>query len=499
MINNGGKTMKKYVNMLRGLIAFFLLSFIPLILLTFYNHPSADDYSYGKFTYHVWNSTHSLSEVLKSAVDTSIFFWNNCDGLYSSAFLMALQPGIFGEKYYALTAFITMGCLILSNLFFAKMVLVNILKLSRIESIYGALLSAFMMIQWMPSGVQGIYWYDGSMNYTCFFSVLMLTVSMSIYAIQTQNKVGMVMWGVITSLLAFILAGGNHVTAFAGILYLFGVVVYLIINKRKHIFFLGILPFLAIMSGFLFNVLSPGTRARQAAFTERFGVVKTIIYASFTGCQYMDKWFGITTLICIGLMLPVFFNIILRLHERGFQFHYPLLVLVLSVGFTCALFCPPYYAMGVKGEGRLINVIYFTYTALLLFNTMYILGWLKVRCNFQIPKRIKYLRGIETYIPICLCVALLCTGMLDSNGYKAVKDISSGDAETWSRENYERVEFLTNTEYDDVFVMPFTVYPELLYFDDITYNINDWRNCAMAYYYDLNTVQKGEWTGQAIW
>lgn len=488
---------KKYFNILKIIILFILMSFVPLILLSFFNHPSADDYSYGKFTYHVWNSTHSFIAVIKSAVETSRHFWNNCDGLYASAFLMALQPGIFGEKYYVLTSFITMGSLIGANLFFVKIVLNKILNLSKVEGVYCALLSSFMMIQWMPSGVQGIYWYDGSMNYTCFFSLLMLTVSMSIYSMQAQNKVEMVMRGIITSLLSVILAGGNHVTAFAGILYLFGNIVYLIINKRKHIFFSGILPFIAIISGFFFNVLSPGTRARQTAFTERFGVIKTIIYASVKGCQYINEWFGFDTLICIGLLLPVIFRIIFLLQERGFRFRYPILVLILSVGFTCALFCPPYYAMGVEGQGRLINVIYFTYIALLLFNTMYILGWFKVQYNIQILEIINHIRGI--YMPICICIVALCIGMLDSNGYKAVKDLTSGDAQTWSRENYERVAFLKETEFDDVFVTPFSAYPDLLYFDDITYDINDWRNCAMAYYYDLNTVQKGEWTGQAIW
>lgn len=491
------KMNKKYSNALKIIILFILMSFLPLVLLSFFNHPSADDYSYGKFTYHVWNSTHSFVAVLKSAVETSAHFWNSCDGLYASAFLMALQPGIFGEKYYTLTAFITMGSLIGANLFFAKMVLNKILNLSKIESVYCALLSSFMMIQWMPSGVQGIYWYDGSMNYTCFFSLLVLTISMSIYSMQAQNKNEMKIRGIVTSLMSIILVGGNHVTAFAGILYLFGNIVYSFIYKRKHIFWGGILPFIASISGFLFNILSPGTQARQTAFTEHFGVIKTIIYASVKGCQYINKWFGLDTLICIGLLLPIILRIIFLMQERGVQFRYPILVLILSVGFTCALFCPPYYAMGVEGQGRLINVIYFTYIALLLFNVMYILGWLKVQFNIQIVETIKHIRGI--YMPICICIVALCVGMLDSNAYKAVKDLTSGDAQTWSRENYERVAFLKETEFDDVFVTPFSAYPDLLYFDDITYDINDWRNCAMAYYYDLNTVQKGEWTGQAVW
>ena len=34
--------------------------------------------------------------------------------------------------------------------------------------------------------------------------------------------------------------------------------------------------------------------------------------------------------------------------ETGFQFRYPLLVFVLSVGFFCAAFCPTFYALGVE-------------------------------------------------------------------------------------------------------------------------------------------------------
>lgn len=490
---------KKYFIVLKTISVFFLLSFLPLVVLSFYNHPSADDYSYGKFTYHVWNSTHSFLAVVKSAVETAAFFWNNCDGLYASSFFMSLQPGIFGEKYYALTAFITLGSLIGSNLFFAKMVLNKILKLSATESVYCALLSSFMMIQWMPSGVQGIYWYDGSMNYTCFFAIFMLTISMSIYSMQAEKKNVMVICGVVTSLLSVALVGGNHVTAFAGLLYLFGVIIYQFVSGRKISFFTGILPFMAAISGFLFNVLSPGTAARQTAFTERFGVIKTIVYASFKGCQYINEWLGLNTLICIGLLLPVIFRVILLLQDRGFQFRYPVLVMILSLGFVCALFCPPYYAMGNEGQGRLINVIYFTYTGLLLFNVMYILGWIKVRCNIQISGKIKHIEGFGTCISVGLCIAVLCFGVLESNGYKAVMDIASGDAETWSKENYERVAFLKETELEDVFVTPFSAYPELLYFDDISYDINDWRNRAMAYYYDLHTVQKGDWIGEAIW
>lgn len=39
-------------------------------------------------------------DLLKTAYDTDKQFYLTWQGLYTSAFLLALQPGIFGERYY---------------------------------------------------------------------------------------------------------------------------------------------------------------------------------------------------------------------------------------------------------------------------------------------------------------------------------------------------------------------------------------------------------------
>lgn len=257
---------------------------------------------------------------------------------------------------------------------------------------------------------------------------------------------------------------------------------------------------IAIISGFVFNITSPGTSARQTAFTERYGVVKTIFAALIRGLNYINDWFGLDTVICLILLLPVFYKIVLYLLEQGFRFSYPVFVIILSVGFNCALLSPPYYAMGVEGEGRLTNVIYYMYVALLLFDTMYIFGWIITHIKIKENKNTKKISILTNmWIPICLCGTMLLLGGIDTHGYEAFRELMSGEAREYNRENCERADFLENTDFEDVFVTPFSVYPELLYFDDITYDINDWRNRAMAYYYGLNSVQKYDYMGQAIW
>lgn len=60
-----------------------------LLLIGKYNAPSSDDWGYSIQTRAVWEDTHSVFNVVKEAVNTSKHFWNNWQGLYSSAFVLA--------------------------------------------------------------------------------------------------------------------------------------------------------------------------------------------------------------------------------------------------------------------------------------------------------------------------------------------------------------------------------------------------------------------------
>ena len=155
-----------------SVIILAVLSALPLLWLSFYNHPSADDYMYAAETYRVWNETHSIWQVIKAAVQTSAEFYENWQGLYVSAFVLALQPAVFGEQFYALTGFFMFAILYGGNLFFCHQVFYRQLGCRRLESTaYGCMLS-FVMVQWMPSVVQGLYWFNGAMNYVLFFALL---------------------------------------------------------------------------------------------------------------------------------------------------------------------------------------------------------------------------------------------------------------------------------------------------------------------------------------
>lgn len=476
------------------MIAVSAISVIPLLRISFYNHPCADDFNYSILTYHAWQEKHSVWELLKAAWTTSADFWNSWQGLYASAFVLALQPSIFGETYYALTGVATIGVNYVCNLIFAEYVLHKKLHASRLEAAAFAFLASMLMVQWLPSAVEGIYWFNGAMNYTFFFGVMMLLVT-GMISLHTFGRGGMayLLKTIGTLALGIVLVGGNHVTAFMGILFGVGSCAMAAVLKKKKILLGNSVVLLGMLTGFFMNISSPGTANRQSCFENRPGFFGTVRMAISGGIHYIDVWIGLPVMICMVLMLPFVLSAVRRIRrETGYTFRYPLAVFIGSVAWICLMFCPPLYAMGVTGAQRLLNVVYFSFIWLMFVNEFYLCGWIDAKINLSgeagreqgsitFPKS-----TILTGLILAIGLWLGCYGT--STAYKANVEIATGEARAYSDQAAERYETYLESSGGDVRVEGFWSKPELLYFDDITLDENDWRNISLRDYYELNSV-----------
>ena len=110
------KTFKTESKIAIALVILFVASLLPIFWLGSYGYPSADDYGFSAYSHIAWTGTHSIWQTIKAAGDTVIERWYGWQGTFSSIFLMALQPGIWGM--YGLVPFIMIGMLTLSTLFF---------------------------------------------------------------------------------------------------------------------------------------------------------------------------------------------------------------------------------------------------------------------------------------------------------------------------------------------------------------------------------------------
>ena len=90
--------------MKRGLIMFLLVFCV--IAGGRYVYPQGDDFEYGAYSHQALEAGEGLGGALSGAVKMVAKSYQIWQGTFSSIFLMALQPGIWGEEYYHLTPFL---------------------------------------------------------------------------------------------------------------------------------------------------------------------------------------------------------------------------------------------------------------------------------------------------------------------------------------------------------------------------------------------------------
>lgn len=477
---------------LYALISVILLSVLPLLYLSGFNHPSSDDYSYSINTYHSWVESGSVIKLIRAALETSRKFWHKWQGLYTSAFVLSLQPAIFGERFYAIGGILLICILFAGNLTLSLYLVHGILKGTRLAGTAVGCMLSFLMLQWMPSLVEGIYWFNGAANYTLFFSLLELMICAAAGIGNAAAKGKLIRRVLAASVLGFLIAGGNHVTAFMALLALGAAGFLGIAFRRVKRLCWNFIPFAVTAGGFLFNMLSPGTKIRQSEFVERPDIITTIKTVLVNGLKYIESWITIAVIVGVLLLLPVIWETVRNFREKsGFQFPCPLLVAVLSAGWVCAMFCPPVYAMGSFGAGRLVNVVYFSFVVLVFVNAFYLCGWLQENVFLtDILKNKSAITGKWLCTAGCLGAALILASGIDSGCYTALACIRDGSAKAYSEEADRRYELLMESEGKDVAVPAFSVSPTLPNpnLDDITDDPDYYRNRTMTNYFRLSSI-----------
>ena len=101
--------MKDEKNMAKFLVCCFVLSLLPILALSFFNHPVMDDFNYGILTRHALEENSGLAvipAVLRAAVQRAENLWHEWQGTYSFAVIGALRPSIISERLTFIQTFI---------------------------------------------------------------------------------------------------------------------------------------------------------------------------------------------------------------------------------------------------------------------------------------------------------------------------------------------------------------------------------------------------------
>ena len=470
-------------------VAAVALMLVPMLVVARYNVPCADDYHYGASTYHTWQATHSLAAVLRAAGEKVAERYANWQGTYSAIFLMALQPAVFGNGFYALVPFLTLGMLAAGTCFFCLSLFAKLLGASRWQALVLALVWLGIDTQLLPSAVQGFYWYNGAIFYTFFFGVQLFYFGLLARYLAMGHASRRRSAAFLTGLcaLGLFLGGGNLVTAFGTLLVLVCVLCLLAIMKSRQWRAL-LLPLAFLLAGFLVNVCAPGNSVRQQSMGDPLPAPLAVLRAVQEAVLQFDKNLTLPILLALVFLLPVLWNAAANAH---LSFRWPLLFFVFTFGLYAAQFCPTWYALKQAGPARLLDIIFYSAFFWMAVNLFYFLGWLQRRLwaeNGAVPQG-RYTIGFVAVTAALLAVSCFAMrDMLNFTSIQALNALRTGQAQQYHAEFEARVEILEDTTQPDAVLQPYSVRPRVLYFDDATSDAADWRNGAIAYYYGKHSV-----------
>ncbi|MCM1170958.1 MAG: hypothetical protein NC393_02410 [Clostridium sp.] len=466
------------------LIVFLLVLCIilPIIIISIYNHPSADDFSYSYVVKHlIADGQFSIGTVIAETVGFLKENYNTNDGPYSiSALLVFAQPTIYSEKLYAIVSIINICLIFYGTYFFIK----KILKIKDKNMLIASMLISLYIIEQMPSPVEGLFWFSGAVNYTGFFFLFLIDWAL-LYSLINSTKY-IVLKTFLLSLLSFFVVGGNHLLSVLCFIFFMALIIFAVLKKKYRL----IAPCVCAVFGFLLSNFSGGTakRLEHYSMVGRPSFFKALYEGFFQLLRNMDDWFSLALFCMLLILLPLFINI----HEKNEALSFSLKKLLFIVVGTIALLglevCIPYYAMGYFGEGRVQDFIFYTFCFCMFGIWYYLLGGVTLMLKTY---NIKYSWNKKIY---CLIImGVLFVGFWGNKSYstsiEAVRELVSGEAKQYDAEWDERIILYSDDNKKNVVVSEFSVKPKLLFFSDVSNDKNDWRNFVLARFYNKSTVE----------
>ena len=488
--------------------AVFLLSLAPIIITGLHARMSLDDYAFAASSlfsipaetdpapytersvrFAVEHGT--LLDVPRAVFRTVADNYRGWQGTFSAIAAFALHPAVlFGEAAYPLTMVFTLLALIAATGALMKTIL-------REHWALPSLILLFATIQWLPSLPNAFFWWNGGTYYTMFYSVMLLSIALKIRLHQTRPK----RMGVSVALIAgldFFLSGGNFVTALLtaelNVLFL----LFLLVKKAPgtKLAAQGLFTAVSIL-GLLLSALAPGNAVRQAIWAG-LPAPQAVLSSLTLALKDVAAWTSVPLLLLLLAAIPLMWRAAGGMKGR---FPYPGLVLLGSFLLFASQNAPPLYGMGIAGEVKLRNIVYYAYLWFLFGNTFYLLGWFRHRLELRGASVTR--PGILLHVwsgralSALLGIAVLVTGIQSSAFLLCVRDLQAGRPQQFLVEYNQRLATLTNPEARTVEITSYSaaalsvaLIPWMAHgvATDLTVEPGYWINRAVAQYYGKDAV-----------
>ena len=271
-------------------------------------------------------------------------------------------------------------------------------------------------------------------------------------------------------------------------------ITYSIIKKQYKTSLAYVVILIFGIIGFYINMTSEGTAIRSNAIDCNSGIIETMIKSAYQAIIYINEWTSISLILMLIAATPFIYTMLTKNNfYQKIKWKWIFISIILSYGAICAMLCVPYYAMGWFGAGRLTDIVYITFVVLTVLNYTYAMGI--ILKYIDITNVVNYIANIKTYILCFAYILVLIIIAIAGNEYtyttshEALVELISGEAKEYDEKMDSRIKYYLDESLVDVELEPLTVYPKLLYFQDLSTDSKDWKNIDAAIYYDKNTIK----------
>jgi hypothetical protein len=452
-------------------IGLLLSVIVPLLILSYYNHPSpADDYCY-------------IDTVFKYGwVGAMNAYYTGWTGRYFGIFLNHSNPLL----WHSVTGFKILPVVLLSALIFSLYNLFRHLTptLSRLAHLGFAGVIFFLYVLKMSAISEAFYWMAAFVTYTVpnILTLLWIVVVLRWYRQDTQSS--KIFIGVLSAFLVFAIIGCSETNLLILIILLGAWWVYQLLFRRTVDVFMIAMLVVAIGSAYFF-FSSAGNQARIGGNPLSGNVVFSLVSSFRKLAQLTLEWVFSTPLL---FFTPVWFVVLARL-SPGARNYFSIPVwyaVLLMIGVLAAQLFPSYYGVGIEPTPRVINCVY-------LF---FLIGWFYVSGVVYHHYHRLYAPGFNVTKLMYVLMYLL---IILSSGFSFVKsantkmiygDLIRGTAAAYDKEVDHRYALIQNSKDPIVYLPPLKNLPQSIFVlnEDIKTDPKHWWNKCMAGYFGKQAI-----------
>lgn len=489
---------KKLKNITWASFLLFGIMLLPIVYLTFVNRATGDDYGYGIYTRAAWMGTHSPAALARAVCQTVRSFYYGWQGTWFSIAVFSLQPEVFHDGAYVITAVMMLFLWIGSTFCLFRQLLCKNMGVGIWSCLLITVWFMGINIQFVPSSRSSIYWFNGCAHYMLPFAMCQIvTVWLLRYSAEYRKST-------FAGILLFmtLLGGSNYQAALLALIMAFYTCAFVwITRKDKRIFFLCI-PMLTELIGLAVSMKSPGNKVRAG---EEFGfsIVKgmeTIGYSFLYAVRDIGTYAKERPLALVGLLfLFLLFIAVFTYWQDGLRIRHPVWIAMMLWCLYSAMQAPAVYAdVAVSGGVPNTNFQMFLLAAsgLLLLAADKLAGILKK--SWQDRAKSRMLRNV--IIPgLVLCAALAVfgrSGVKASTSYIALTYITSGQAADFKQQMELQTRLLEQNNVKDVVVPGINDVQGPLMHMPITSNQDAYTNMVTGNFYGKRSViaiERPEW------